>query len=131
MRAGELAADLRDLSGGLAVSEDDLGKPDPAQAIEVEREIRGHAADLIWAREIGNGAGKRETENGRRKIALRSQPSLAFIARRAYRPSSSSSLIFVWRWPGLFMVTVSDRERFFVEARKTDDGDAAGIVEEV
>jgi hypothetical protein len=47
MRAGELTADLRDLSGGLAVSENDLGKPDAAQAIEVEREIRGHAANLI------------------------------------------------------------------------------------
>jgi hypothetical protein len=38
---------------------------------------------------------------------------------------------FVRRWPGLFVVTVSDRERFFVEARKTDDSDAASIVEEV
>jgi hypothetical protein len=55
MRARELAADLRDLSGGLAVSEDDLGKPDPAQPIEVEREIRGHAADLIWA--VNGGIG--------------------------------------------------------------------------
>ena len=44
MRARELAADLRDLRGGFAVSEHDLGKPDAAQAIEVEREIRGHAA---------------------------------------------------------------------------------------
>ena len=55
MRAGELAADLGDLSGSLAVAEYDLGKPDAAQAIEVEREIRGHAADLIRAQNTGIG----------------------------------------------------------------------------
>jgi hypothetical protein len=43
MRPRELPADLDDLQGGLSLGQHDLGKPDAAHPIEVEREVRLHA----------------------------------------------------------------------------------------
>jgi hypothetical protein len=37
--AGELPADLRDLLGGLALRQHDLGESDAAQAVEIERVV--------------------------------------------------------------------------------------------
>ncbi len=42
VRARELPADLRDLNGALAVGQHDLGKSDPAKAVEIEREVLSH-----------------------------------------------------------------------------------------
>ncbi len=49
MRARELPADLGDLRRGLAVGEDDLGKPDASLPVEVESEIGDHGGILSAA----------------------------------------------------------------------------------
>jgi len=48
VRPGELAADLDDLLGGLALGEDDLREADAPEAIEIERVVlAAHPAGIL------------------------------------------------------------------------------------
>ena len=50
VRSRELPADFRDLAGALAVGENDLGKSDAPETVEIEREVLAHERNLTGDR---------------------------------------------------------------------------------